>query len=85
MKRLIIIVEGATEQAFCERALEPFFNLKDIYLYPTLIKESKGGIVHRSNIKKEIEESHRRRFVSDLQLYEFEGLLFSVVDVLRNL
>jgi len=139
MKRISIIVEGPTEQVFCENILQPYFNLKDIYLYPSLIKKSKGGMVHWSNIKKqienylrhdknvyvstmldfygiydkhnfpgwinsksfvdkyerktivedsmkeEIEESLRRRFVPYLQLHEFEGLLFSDVDVFKEI
>jgi len=55
MKRLIMIVEGLTEQTFCESVLQPFFSNKEIDVRPSKIKKSKGGIVHWFNIKKQIE------------------------------
>ena len=55
MIRIIIIVEGQTELSFCQKLLQPYFNEEDIFLYPELIEKSKGGIVHWSNIKKQIE------------------------------
>jgi hypothetical protein len=55
MKRIIIICEGQTEQAFCKRVLYDYFDFKNILLqYPT-IKKSKGGIVGWADLKKQIE------------------------------
>lgn len=55
MKRVIIICEGETEQAFCKTNLQQYFELKGIYIYCPLIKRSKGGIVRWPLLKKEIE------------------------------
>jgi hypothetical protein len=138
MKRLIIIVEGSTEQAFCESVLQPFFNKKEIDVRPSKIKKSKGGIVHWFSIKKQIEnhlkqdtkvfvtlmidfygihDKHEfpgwqksrliadkykrikfiedamhndisgdlsRRFIPYIQLHEFEGLLFSDLNIYKE-
>lgn len=54
MKRLIIIGEGQTEQAFCKDILQPFFAAKSIYIQNPTIKKSKGGIVPWKEFKKEI-------------------------------
>lgn len=54
MKRLIIIGEGQTEQAFCKDVLQPFFATKSIYIQNPTIKKSKGGIVPWKELKKEI-------------------------------
>lgn len=45
MKRLIIICEGATEQAFCNDVLRDYFLTKDILIEAPTIKHSNGGIV----------------------------------------
>jgi hypothetical protein len=54
MKRLIIIGEGQTEQAFCKDILQPFFATKSIYIQNPTIKKTKGGIVPWKELKKEI-------------------------------
>lgn len=54
MKRLIIIGEGQTEQAFCHDILRPYFSSKGIYIQTPTIKKSKGGIVGWKELKKEI-------------------------------
>jgi len=54
MKRLIIIGEGQTEQAFCHDILRPYFSAKDIYIQNPTIKKSKGGIIDWKDLKKEI-------------------------------
>jgi hypothetical protein len=54
MKRLIIIGEGQTEQAFCHDVLRPYFIAKDIYIQNPTIKKSKGGIIDWKDLKKEI-------------------------------
>lgn len=55
MKRIIIICEGPTEQAFCKTNLQQYFQAKGILIQTPLIKYSKGGIVKWSILKKEIE------------------------------
>ena len=139
MKRIIIIVEGQTEQMFCERVLQPYFNTVNIYVSPSKIKKSSGGIVHWNSIKKQIENhlkqdktavvssmidfygikdrhgfpgwsrsksyqdkykriksledamqadiavDYRNRFIPYLQLHEFEGLLFSDINVYQEM
>jgi len=55
MKRIIIICEGPTEQAFCKTNLQQHFQAKGILIQTPLIKHSKGGIVKWSILKKEIE------------------------------
>lgn len=55
MKRVIMICEGQTEQAFVKASLQPSFYSKEIILEAPLIKASKGGIVKWSTLKDEIE------------------------------
>lgn len=54
MKRLIIICEGPTEQAFCNDILRDHFLPKDILLDAPTIKHSNGGIVAWETLKKQI-------------------------------
>ena len=54
MKRLIIICEGPTEQAFCNDLLRDYFQSKDIILEAPTIKHSNGGIVAWDKLKKQI-------------------------------
>lgn len=54
MKRLIIICEGATEQAFCKDVLRNYFLTKHIWLEAPTIKHSNGGIVAWETLKKQI-------------------------------
>jgi hypothetical protein len=49
MKRIIIICEGPTEQAFCKTNLQVHFQTKGIYIQTPLIKHSRGGIVKMVN------------------------------------
>ncbi len=55
MKRIIIICEGHTEQAFCKTNLQQHFQSKGILIQTPLIKHSKGGIVKWSILKQQIE------------------------------
>lgn len=55
MKRLIIIGEGQTEQAFCNDVLQSYFNSRGIYIQNPTIKKTKGGIVSWGELKKQIE------------------------------
>jgi hypothetical protein len=54
MKRLIIIGEGQTEQAFCHDVLQPYFTRFNVQIQNPTIKKSKGGIVDWRILKKEI-------------------------------
>lgn len=55
MKRVIIVCEGPTEQAFCKTTLYPHFYSKGLLIQAPLIKHSRGGIVKWSILKKQIE------------------------------
>lgn len=55
MKRIIIICEGPTEQAFVKTNLQLPFISKNIYIQSPLIKASRGGIVKWSTLKSQIE------------------------------
>ncbi|MFK8104442.1 MAG: DUF4276 family protein [Saprospiraceae bacterium] len=54
MKKLIIICEGPTERAFCNKLLRNYFLSRDISLNAPLITKSDGGIVHWDSLKKQI-------------------------------
>ena len=41
-KRLYIVVEGQTEEGFVNELLAPYFLFYDIYIYPVIIRTSKG-------------------------------------------
>lgn len=56
MKRIIMICEGPTEQAFAKTNLQvPFVN-RNIHLQTPLIKASRGGIVKWARLKEQIEK-----------------------------
>ena len=55
MKRIIIICEGHTEQAFCKTNLQVYLQGKGIVIQTPLIKHSRGGIVKWSLLKQQIE------------------------------
>ena len=55
MKRIILICEGPTEQAFTKTNLQVPFISKNIYIQSPLIKASRGGIVKWSKLKEQIE------------------------------
>ena len=63
MKRIIIICEGPTEQAFCKTNLQQHFQAKGIYIQTPLIKHSRGGLVKWSILKQQI-ETHLRTDIS---------------------
>lgn len=54
MKRLLIICEGPTEQAFCQDLLQGHLFSKGILLDAPTIKHSNGGIVAWDTLKKQI-------------------------------
>lgn len=69
MKRIIVICEGETEQAFCNSILYPYFLGKGYMIQAPLIKKTKGGIVHWNTLKREIEnylKNETKAFVTTL-------------------
>lgn len=128
-KRLFIVVEGQTEEEFVNDTMAPFFLSLGIYVYPVIIRTSKGhkgGFASYGHLKNDVKRllnsqgkdiivttfidyfrcpelpgkevwSHignhhdriaamenamnvdidDKRFVSYIQLHEFEALLFS--------
>ena len=55
MKRLIIIVEGDTEEEFVNSILRPYFYSKGFYQIDCFkIKHSKGGMSKYRHLKKDI-------------------------------
>ncbi|TAJ11328.1 DUF4276 family protein [Marinilabiliaceae bacterium JC017] len=57
MKRIIIIGEGPTEQAFINEVLQPHFIHQAISIENQTIKKSGGGIVSWPALKKQIEKN----------------------------
>jgi len=55
MKRVIVICEGPTEQAFCKTNLQLHLQDKGIYIQTPLIKHSRGGVVKWPILKQQIE------------------------------
>jgi hypothetical protein len=55
MKRIIMICEGPTEQAFAKTNLQIPFIRKNIHLQTPLIKASRGGIVKWPTLKDQID------------------------------
>lgn len=55
MKRIIVICEGHTEQAFCKTNLSAHFSNGHKILHAPLIKHSRGGIVKWDVLKRQIE------------------------------
>ncbi len=61
MKRILLLVEGQTEEQFVKKILNPAFNPKGLYLIPTIITTKivkngpnfKGGITSYNTIKKD--------------------------------
>lgn len=56
MKRVIIVCEGQTEQAFCNDVLQSHFNQCGIYLQSPTIKKTAGGIVSWAALKYQVEK-----------------------------
>src|SRR5690606_13558703 len=55
MKRLVIIVEGESEEEFVNRILRPYFNAHAIFHVESFkIKHSKGGLTNYKHLKKDI-------------------------------
>lgn len=55
MKRIIIICEGETEQAFCRTTLAPYLTDRKIFIQTPIIKKSRGGIVKWKYLKDQVE------------------------------
>ncbi|WP_421977586.1 DUF4276 family protein [Roseivirga seohaensis] len=74
MKRLIIIGEGQTEQAFCKDILQPHFNKFDIFIQNPTISKSGGGIVEWVHLKADIERFLRSSDASVTLLIDYYGI-----------
>lgn len=74
MKRIIIICEGQTEQAFCKDVLQPYFGSNNILIQYPLIKKSGGGIVGWNSLKKEIETHLRTNEIIVSTFIDYYGL-----------
>ena len=94
MKRVIMICEGPTEQAFAKTNLQVPFIYKNIILQAPLIKASRGGIVKWAKLKEQIEihlKSEPDAYVTTLidyygtyEKYEFPGWAAAHAIVDRN-
>jgi hypothetical protein len=74
MKRLIIIGEGQTEQAFCKDILQPHFNKFDIFIQNPTISKSGGGIVVWAHLKADIERLLRSSNACVTLLIDYYGI-----------
>ena len=62
MKRVLILVEGQTEETFVRDLLNPSLAPHDLYLIPTLVKtkrvksgpDFKGGVTQYSHVRKDL-------------------------------
>ena len=54
MKRIIVVCEGETEVEFCKRLLAPHFHPKEVFIKPTLIEKTMGGMIGWHGIKKQV-------------------------------
>ncbi|HPG40588.1 MAG TPA: DUF4276 family protein [bacterium] len=68
MSRIYIVVEGETEEKFVKQVLQPFYNVRNVFLYPRMIttnrslgRKGKGGYEknygYHKQIRKEIMNS----------------------------
>ncbi|VXD20874.1 DUF4276 family protein [Marinoscillum sp. 108] len=74
MKRLIIIGEGQTEQAFCEEILRPHFYSHDIQIESPTISKTGGGIVAWHHLKDDIMRYLSRPDVYVTLLIDYYGI-----------
>lgn len=71
MKRLIVIVEGDSEEEFINSIITPYLNSKGIYSVDCFkIKHSKGGLSKYSHLKKDILNT----------VYESEVVVTTLID-----
>lgn len=73
MKRLIIVCEGQTEQAFCINVLSSYFLSKGVLVETPTIKHSHGGIVPWETLKRQLIE----------HLYEGDAFVTLLIDFYR--
>ena len=61
-KKVLVLVEGQTEEGFVKRVLGPYLTAKEIYLTPTIIKtkreirgpDHKGGVNSFSQVRRDL-------------------------------
>lgn len=73
MKQVIIICEGQTEQEFCKKTLYPHFLSLGIQVQYPLIKQTGGGIVAWSVLKKQINGHLREKNAFVTTLIDYYG------------
>lgn len=75
MKRLVVIVEGETEESFVNNILIPYFNSMGIYNYIQCFKtkHSNGGLSKYSYIKQDIIQT----------IYEADAVVTTLLDFYR--
>jgi len=61
-KKILILVEGQTEEGFINRVLAPYFHTREIFITPTIIKtkkeirgpDHKGGVNSYNQVKRDL-------------------------------
>lgn len=72
MRRLVIVCEGETEQAFCREVLAAY--LTELAIEAPLIKKSGGGIVAWASIRKQIKMHLREGNCFVTTFFDFYGI-----------
>lgn len=70
MRRIVIIVEGDTEEAFVNTMLQPYFINRNIVVSCFKIKHTKGGLTKYAHFKKDIIKI----------VYETNAVITSLID-----
>ncbi|WP_203296435.1 DUF4276 family protein [Luteirhabdus pelagi] len=74
MRRIVIIVEGDTEEAFVNTMLQPYFIHKGIVVTCFKIKHTKGGLTKYAHFKKDIIKTVYEKNVVISSLIDFYAL-----------
>ncbi|MES2416278.1 MAG: DUF4276 family protein [Patescibacteria group bacterium] len=83
MKRILVLVEGQTEERFVKDILNPFFEIKDMCLHPTIVNTKivksgpnfKGGLRSYEATKKDLLKLfHDTDAVGITTMFDFYGL-----------
>lgn len=82
MKKVLILVEGQTEEGFVKRVLNEHLRYNDIYLVPTIIatkrvkqgSDFKGGVISYVKVRKEILKLLGDTTAKVTTMFDFYGL-----------
>lgn len=69
VKKILILVEGQTEEKFVKEILKPYFDPKEIYLYPRNIKGVSKYSLISSDIEKLLKDSSADMVTTMIDLY----------------